>query len=111
MASHQVKSYQLFVHDKQRNYNFNGLGNRHPDAQIIVNTLDAWLFRIFFLPDDESLVTHYEPAVNQANLFLHSRQYAWCVDVMRNEGPQYLAWEGNNFYLSTGTEPPGEGER
>ena len=110
MALHQVTSYQLVVQDKQRNYNFNGLGVRHPDAQIILRTQDDWIFRLFFLPDDEALVIHYESEDKHATLFLYSRQYAWCVDLLRNEGPQYVSWDSTSFYMSTGQEPPGEGD-
>lgn len=110
MASHRVTSYQLVVQDKQRNYNFRNLGVRHPDAQIIIRTQDDWFFRLYFLPDNEDLVTHYEASDKRANLFLYSRQYAWCVDLLRNEGPQWVVWEETNFYMITGQEPPGEGD-
>lgn len=106
-----ITSYRLVVHDKQRRFNFKGLGVRHPDAQILVWTQDGRLFRIYFLPDNEDLVRHYKVHDrNEVVLFLHSRQYAWCVDVLRNEGPQYINWEKDNFTLGTFREAPGEGD-
>ena len=110
MAAHTITKYQLVVQDKQRNYNFQGQGNRHPDAQIIIWTQDGWRFRIYFLPDDEQLHTHYGAGDKRANVFLYARQYAWVVDLLRNEAPQSIVWQESNFYLTTGAEAVGEGD-
>jgi len=108
----KVNSYQLVVHDKQRPYDFQGQGVRYPDAQIMIWTDDGRLFRLFFLPDDEALVQHYEPQPMRANVFLFSRQYQQCVDALRNDAPLYVWWDAvaGDFYLSSNQELPGEGE-
>jgi hypothetical protein len=110
VPSHKIDRYQLLILDKQRNYNFQNLGNRHPDAQIVLWTSDGWFFRVYFMPESEPLPKHYDAGDKRANVFLSARQYSWCVDLLRNEAPQSIVWEGTNFYLTTGSEAVGEGD-
>ena len=111
MSFHEITQYRLVIHDKQRRYNFPQPGGKYPDAQIIIWTIDGYYMRIFFMPNDEPLAEHYEEALRKnVNVFLYSRQYTWCVDMLRNEGQQQAWWDGNNFFLSTGPEPLGSGD-
>ncbi len=45
-------------------------------------------------------------------LYYRRAQFAEVIDLLRNEGPVYLIWNGErNTTLSTGYEPIGEGEQ
>ena len=56
------------------------------------------------LPNDSS----YD---GTAFLFFHLEDFANIIDLLRNEKPIFLWWDGTQYTITTSNEPVGEGEK
>jgi hypothetical protein len=71
----------------------------------------AYIGQLVFMPDGTALAAD-KLSGTQPQLYYHLKDFANCIDLLRNEKPVYLLWNGpgNENGLRTGEEPAGEGE-
>ncbi len=75
------------------------------------NNASRWL--TFFLIDSEDLPPDtVRQNGERINVYLPANRYAWCVDMLRNEGPHWFNYNDDpvQVVLKTGQEQPAEGE-
>jgi len=109
MPSLEIKSYSVRL-TKCRDWKFS------PDAKNL--DFDEWIFcrginnqtiRIFFIKGEvpKSFITREEHWYT----FLHRDQYAYALDLLRNESPVMISVDTDNGRLNLycGLEPVGEG--
>lgn len=105
--SFEIKSYGVYLGSRGTGYNNIMCWGAEPDHN----------FTIFFVSDISSAPHNkgfIEPNKVVGHIYVPERQYAWYLDLLRNEGPVYAVVndERPDFEnrLRTGAEPVGEGE-
>ena len=107
MPTKVIETYATFMLDKNVSYNFHGLGVRHPDALIKMKAPDGWVAWAYFLPDEPVLGHYSDDQHKRVTGFFPARQYAWVLDMLRNEGPCRFNFGQDRFEVWTGWEEAG----
>lgn len=71
------------------------------------------LILYFVYPDSLMPENHYDPSEGVGSSYLPAEQYAWYLDLLRNEKPIFARMHSEKPYwnkIFTGAEPVGEGE-
>jgi hypothetical protein len=100
----EIKSYQL--------YTFSSRDKSIANTVVLFNGANGYLGGAFFSNDS---VAPLQPAIKYPNgnvgLFYRMSDLPFIIDMLRNEKPVYLIFDGViNSRISTSTEPVGEGE-
>jgi len=81
--------------------------------RIGVKSGATYIGQLVFMPNGSALPAD-KLLGTQPQLYYHLEDFANCVDLLRNESPVYLLWNGpgagNENGLRTSDEPMGEGE-
>jgi hypothetical protein len=86
--------------------------NQFPPRIWLIHN-DSFFGQLIFEADGTALPADSENG--GFNLYYHLENYAHCIDLLRNEKPVYLLWDGpggsNENGLMTTPEKVGEGEK
>jgi hypothetical protein len=103
--TYEIKKYTYYVYSSRE--------NNDPIAVLLLyGESDKYLGGAFF---SDNLNTPIKPATKSPSglfsLFYRMRDLPIIIDMLRNEKPIYLTYDGNiNTKISTTSEPIGEGE-
>ncbi len=99
----EIKEYQY--------YTFSSRDSSIANTVILLYGDDGYLGGAFFSTSDEPLKPAEQFPSGVYGLYYHYRDLPILVDMLRNEKPLYLVFDGaQNSRISTTAEPVGEGE-
>ena len=103
MDVYEIKNYTYYVFSSR---------NAWADSVLLFHGDSGYLGAAFFYEADYTLPDAVKYPTGPVGLHYHRADLPILIDVLRNESPVYLIWDGGqNSRISTTSEPVGEFEQ